>query len=494
MREQEDDLAWSVADLLEVMGLGGYRDAFVSELSTGTRRLVELAMAIGHDADVLLLDEPSSGVAQREVEALVPLLQQICTDTGCAMVIVEHDIPLVSAMSDRLVAFEAGRVVVTGPPADVAGASAGHRVLPRSERGRGQPLGQQACAGWRSRPPSRCPVAHRGPAFRPAQGGPSVRRHPLVSRFGAASVVTVAITVALTGAMTGASAEAPPTLGPVVVGWWSAASLNPVVPPVIPPDVGPGDLYIAGANALPGGLEAAGPMAIAAMQFRLPEDAIAEELQLQLTGVQPPAVTLTACRALRAFLPAYAGAWAEAPTYDCADAGTARLAAGGTLFLDGVERLRRGRDLALVLIPGPLDRVVLAAPDARTLTVTAPAEPEASPRPSATPFAPAPAGALNGGGLAAVGAPPLVGGPLPTEVQPAVPSSAPAPVVPAAAPVAAAVTLPARPWPALLATLLLALLAFVPMVRSGGTAAAAQGERGVGRFRSERAGNVPHLT
>ena len=121
VRDQEDDLAWSVADLIEVMGLGGYRDAFVSELSTGTRRLVELAMAIGHDADVLLLDEPSSGVAQREVEALVPLLQRIRRDTGCAMVLVEHDIALVSAVSDRLVAFESGRVVVTGTPAEVLG-------------------------------------------------------------------------------------------------------------------------------------------------------------------------------------------------------------------------------------------------------------------------------------------------------------------------------------------------------------------------------------
>jgi branched-chain amino acid transport system ATP-binding protein len=119
VRDQEDELAWSVADLVEIMGLGGYRDAFVSELSTGTRRLVELAMAIGHDADVLLLDEPSSGVAQREVEALAPLLQRIRTETGCAMVVIEHDMPLVTEISDRLVAFESGRVVVSGTPADV---------------------------------------------------------------------------------------------------------------------------------------------------------------------------------------------------------------------------------------------------------------------------------------------------------------------------------------------------------------------------------------
>ncbi|MGB8652266.1 MAG: ATP-binding cassette domain-containing protein [Mycobacteriales bacterium] len=167
VREQEDDLAWSVADLIEVMGLGGYRDSFVSELSTGTRRLVELAMAIGHDADVLLLDEPSSGVAQREVEALVPLLQRICAETRCAMVIVEHDIPLVSAVSDRLVAFEAGRVVMSGASADVL---SDPRVVASY-------LGEDAAAVHRSgtltplrsggagpRPPARARNAARRPA------------------------------------------------------------------------------------------------------------------------------------------------------------------------------------------------------------------------------------------------------------------------------------------------------------------------------------------
>ena len=119
VRAQEGEIAWSVADLIEMMGLGGYRDAFVSELSTGTRRLVELGMAIGHDADVLLLDEPSSGVAQREVEALGPLLKRIRIETGCAMVVIEHDMPLITSISDRLVAFEAGQVVCVGPPAEV---------------------------------------------------------------------------------------------------------------------------------------------------------------------------------------------------------------------------------------------------------------------------------------------------------------------------------------------------------------------------------------
>ena len=56
---QEEDVAWTVADLIELMNLGAFRDKFVRELSTGSRRIVDLAMCIAHDPTVLLLDEPS---------------------------------------------------------------------------------------------------------------------------------------------------------------------------------------------------------------------------------------------------------------------------------------------------------------------------------------------------------------------------------------------------------------------------------------------------
>jgi branched-chain amino acid transport system ATP-binding protein len=72
MRESEEDVAFTVDDLVELLGLGAFRDKFVSELSTGSRRIVDLAMSIAHDPKVLLLDEPSSGIAQRETEALGP--------------------------------------------------------------------------------------------------------------------------------------------------------------------------------------------------------------------------------------------------------------------------------------------------------------------------------------------------------------------------------------------------------------------------------------
>ncbi|MBS1838479.1 MAG: ATP-binding cassette domain-containing protein, partial [Actinobacteria bacterium] len=108
-----------VFELLELFGLMGYRDSFTSELSTGTRRIVELACAVGHQPGVLLLDEPAGGVAQREVEQLGELLRQIRDELGCAMLVIEHDMPLVAGIADRLVALETGTVIAEGSPAAV---------------------------------------------------------------------------------------------------------------------------------------------------------------------------------------------------------------------------------------------------------------------------------------------------------------------------------------------------------------------------------------
>jgi ABC-type branched-subunit amino acid transport system ATPase component/predicted MFS family arabinose efflux permease len=119
VREQEDDIAWAVHDLVELMGLGAFRDKFVSELSTGSRRVVDIAMALAHDPAVLILDEPSSGIAQRETEALGPLLRQIRDETGCALLVIEHDMPLIATVSDRLIALDQGRVIAAGDPRTV---------------------------------------------------------------------------------------------------------------------------------------------------------------------------------------------------------------------------------------------------------------------------------------------------------------------------------------------------------------------------------------
>ncbi|MDA8183176.1 MAG: hypothetical protein M0035_01910, partial [Actinomycetota bacterium] len=83
------------------------------------RRIVDLAMAIAHDPSVLILDEPSSGIAQRETEALGPLLVRIQRETGCAMLVIEHDMPLITSISDEMIALDLGTVVVRGTPDEV---------------------------------------------------------------------------------------------------------------------------------------------------------------------------------------------------------------------------------------------------------------------------------------------------------------------------------------------------------------------------------------
>jgi ABC-type branched-subunit amino acid transport system ATPase component/branched-subunit amino acid ABC-type transport system permease component len=106
-------------ELIAQLGLVGYRDHRTGELSTGTRRIVELACVLAQEPSVVLLDEPSAGVAQRETEALAPLLRKVQQETGCTMVIVEHDMGLMTSVCDHLVALEQGAVIAEGTPAEV---------------------------------------------------------------------------------------------------------------------------------------------------------------------------------------------------------------------------------------------------------------------------------------------------------------------------------------------------------------------------------------
>jgi branched-chain amino acid transport system ATP-binding protein len=105
--------------LIELLELGAYRDKFVKELSTGLRRIVDLACVLAAEPRVLLLDEPSSGIAQAEAEGLAPLLRRVRFETGCSILIIEHDMPLISAVSDELVAMDLGQVILRGKPEDV---------------------------------------------------------------------------------------------------------------------------------------------------------------------------------------------------------------------------------------------------------------------------------------------------------------------------------------------------------------------------------------
>jgi branched-chain amino acid transport system ATP-binding protein len=115
-----------VDQLIEMLGLEPYRDRPTGDLSTGTRRIVELGCLLAQDPAVVLLDEPSAGIAQRETEALGPMLRDVQAGTGCSMVVIEHDMNLLTALCDHFVALEQGAVIAEGPPQTVL---ADHRVI-----------------------------------------------------------------------------------------------------------------------------------------------------------------------------------------------------------------------------------------------------------------------------------------------------------------------------------------------------------------------------
>ena len=106
-------------ELIGYMGLGRYADHFIATLSTGTRRIVELSSLLAVNARVLLLDEPTGGVAQREAEAFGPLIKQVQAELDAAVIVIEHDMPLVMGISDRVYCLEAGAVIAEGPPEQV---------------------------------------------------------------------------------------------------------------------------------------------------------------------------------------------------------------------------------------------------------------------------------------------------------------------------------------------------------------------------------------
>ena len=146
-KRSERDVATRVDEILERFGLGRYRDVCVSELSTGTRRILELACAAGHRPSFLLLDEPSSGLSQAETEQMAEVLRNLARATGATLMLIEHDVPLVAGLADELVCMDLGRVIARGEPQAVLSDPAvissylgGAEPTPQPRSGRRQPL------------------------------------------------------------------------------------------------------------------------------------------------------------------------------------------------------------------------------------------------------------------------------------------------------------------------------------------------------------------
>jgi ABC-type branched-subunit amino acid transport system ATPase component len=118
-RAAERAKAMRAGEVVEMLGLGDFAHRSVAELSTGTRRFVELGCMIAMGAPVLLLDEPTAGIAQREVEAFRPVLREVRDHLGATMILIDHDIPMMMGLVDRVYALASGQILAEGTPEQV---------------------------------------------------------------------------------------------------------------------------------------------------------------------------------------------------------------------------------------------------------------------------------------------------------------------------------------------------------------------------------------
>jgi ABC-type branched-subunit amino acid transport system ATPase component len=119
-RRHERDKLQAVDRVIAALGLERFRHHRIAHLSTGTRRVVDLASVVLAEPRLLLLDEPTAGIAQREAEAFIPLLRQLHEVTGSTILLVEHDVPLVFAVCSSVVVMATGHVVAAGSPDEIS--------------------------------------------------------------------------------------------------------------------------------------------------------------------------------------------------------------------------------------------------------------------------------------------------------------------------------------------------------------------------------------
>jgi branched-chain amino acid transport system ATP-binding protein len=119
VREAELRSREQAEKVIEFLDLQHHRDALVAGLPYGVRKVVELGRALCTEPRLLLLDEPSSGLNVEETDDMAFWIQDIRHELGITVLMVEHDMSLVSRVSDRVLAMNQGQVLALGTPAQV---------------------------------------------------------------------------------------------------------------------------------------------------------------------------------------------------------------------------------------------------------------------------------------------------------------------------------------------------------------------------------------
>ncbi len=119
VRRQELEFRETVEKVIDLLNLQSYRDQIIGNLPYGIRKMVEIARALCLQPKLLLLDEPSSGLNPEETDDLSFWLEDINQDLGITVIMVEHDMNLVSQASDRVMALADGQLITIGTPSEV---------------------------------------------------------------------------------------------------------------------------------------------------------------------------------------------------------------------------------------------------------------------------------------------------------------------------------------------------------------------------------------
>lgn len=118
-RRDEQTARARVEQILDLVDLRPWARHYPTGLSYGTMRFLELATVLSLRPRVLLLDEPASGIQQKEVEALGPMLRRVRDEFGCAIFLIEHDMSLLLNTAERIYALDFGRIIAEGSPEEV---------------------------------------------------------------------------------------------------------------------------------------------------------------------------------------------------------------------------------------------------------------------------------------------------------------------------------------------------------------------------------------
>jgi branched-chain amino acid transport system ATP-binding protein len=118
VQKEEERSKEKVEAILDFVGLAHRRDEMARNLSSGEQRLLEIAVALAGEPDLLLLDEPATGMNPSEKERVVALIKKIRSN-GVTVLLVEHDMGLVMGISDRIVVLNYGRKIAEGKPREI---------------------------------------------------------------------------------------------------------------------------------------------------------------------------------------------------------------------------------------------------------------------------------------------------------------------------------------------------------------------------------------